>query len=200
MIYVVTGHKNGLGSAIANNLLYYKKNQYNQVIGYDIADGYDIGETSTIGKIVWQSKNADVFINNAYDQFGQTQLLRYFIKMWKGNTSKLIVNIGSFLVNQDNLNLGLFNKDEILYIEQKKEQKKLIDQHRVTDSKLKIIQVNPGLLDTKFTYTLGGTLPDNCQLHTAPETAQIIVNLIDAAMQGLYTKEITLNNLTTNEY
>ena len=200
MIYVVTGHKNGLGSAIANNLLYYKKNQYNQVIGYDIADGYDIGKTSTIGKIVWQSKNADVFINNAYDQFGQTQLLRYFIKMWKGNTSKLIVNIGSFLVNQDNLNLDLFNKDEILYIEQKKEQKKLIDQHRVTDPKLKIIQVNPGLLDTKFTYTLGGTLPDNCQLHTAPETAQIIVNLIDAAMQGLYTKEITLNNLTTNEY
>ncbi len=199
MKYVITGHKHGLGSAIVDRLLYYNSNQRHEIIGYDIDDGYNISDLATVAKIVWRSRDADVFVNNAYDQDGQYQLLQYFTKMWRGNSSKLIVNIGSFLIGESELALTMLNEKEIVYVEQKKEQKKFIDAYRIADQELKIIQINPGLLDTNFTYTLGRVLPDNIKLHSTLETAQLIINLIDASKKGLYTTEITINNLIKNE-
>jgi len=191
---VITGHKSGLGEALFLKLKYYRKDI--DVVGFDLVDGHNISDLATIAKIVWKSKNADVFINNAYDAFGQTKLLEYFLKSWQFNSTKIIVNIGSFLLDENEPFSKDFNTNELEYLNEKRKQINLIDKNQKTDPYLKVIQVNPGLLETNFVQSLGGRLPENKLLQSTIQTADLIIKIIDSLQHGLYTKKITLINLS----
>ena len=195
MKYVITGHKSGLGQALFLKLKYYKNISQNQVIGFDIVDGFDISKLATIAKIIWTCKTADVFINNAYDVFGQTKLLEYFLKSWKFNSNKLIIHIGSFLIDKPDSYFDTFNQKEIEYVAEKRKQNFIINQHRKIDSKLKIIEINPALLNTNFIHSLNGVLPNDKILQNTMHTADLVINLIDCLQFGVYTQTITFNNL-----
>jgi len=82
MKYAVTGHTSGIGKALYENYL-------PNAVGFSRSNGFNI--TKDINKIIDQSKDCDVFINNAQEGFFQTELLYELSKTFKGK----VINIGS---------------------------------------------------------------------------------------------------------
>tara|TARA_B100001057_G_scaffold483013_1_gene559205 strand:- start:646 stop:1140 length:495 start_codon:yes stop_codon:yes gene_type:complete len=82
MKYAITGHTSGIGKALYENYL-------PNAIGFSRSNGFNI--STDIRKIIHESKNCDVFINNAQEDFYQTELLYELSKEFKGK----IINIGS---------------------------------------------------------------------------------------------------------
>jgi len=87
MKYVVTGHTQGIGKSLFNRLS-------PNCIGFSKSTGHDITKKECRREIIKQSKDCDVFINNATDGLGQTLLLVELFTEWK-DTDKIIINVGS---------------------------------------------------------------------------------------------------------
>jgi D-arabinose 1-dehydrogenase-like Zn-dependent alcohol dehydrogenase len=66
----ITGHTAGLGLYLYN----YYKEQGADVIGFSRSNGYDLA--THVDQIVLQSNGVDLFINNAYFEDKQTELLK----------------------------------------------------------------------------------------------------------------------------
>lgn len=190
MKIAITGHKHGLGAALYDKFTIYDRSAGHEVVGFDIEDGQDIGNRSMVGKIVYNSKDVDVFINNAYHETGQTDLLKYLLKSWQYQ-NKILVHIGTYLVYAPDDAAGLKLHNE--YIAQKKFQKSIIEEHRKIDSTLKILQINPGLMDTGFLDTM--QVPKIPNLQNTLDCADAIVYNINMLAKGMYVKELTLDNL-----
>lgn len=190
MKIAITGHCNGLGAAIYNKLTNYNRMANHSVVGFDIQNNYDIGQIHTISKVLYQTKDVDVFINNAYHSKGQTELLKHLLKFW-AHKNKTIIHIGTYLINHDiDPNWLPLHKE---YVKIKKEQKLLIDNHRKNDLELKIILINPGLMETEFLETM--QVPKSQTLIDIFDCADMIVNTIDLLDKNIYIKELTLDNI-----
>ena len=87
MNYVITGHTSGIGKALYDRL-------YPNVKGYSLSSGYDIKNKQNRTSIIQRNLDADVFINCAEDEFGQSQLLLELYDEFK-DTNKTIINVGS---------------------------------------------------------------------------------------------------------
>jgi hypothetical protein len=83
---IITGHTRGLGAA-----LFERFSVNDMVSGLSRSNGCDI---RNIPKICEAVKDADIFINNAYDRYAQTDLLYAVYDMWR-DQDKQIINIGS---------------------------------------------------------------------------------------------------------
>jgi hypothetical protein len=94
MKIAITGHTQGLGQAFFN---YF---QSHTVIGFSRSNGYNIVYPNDRNKILNEIKDVDVFINNAYNNFDDSQLklLMDVYDIWKG-TDKTIINISSRYTN-----------------------------------------------------------------------------------------------------
>ena len=90
MKVAITGHTKGLGRSVTEQI---QKMGW-EVYGFCRETGYDIRIPDHRKKIIWESKNCDIFINNAYSDYGQIDLLYEMYAAWK-DQSKLIINIGS---------------------------------------------------------------------------------------------------------
>lgn len=190
MKIAITGHKHGLGEALYDKLTIYNRTRNNTVVGFDIEEGYDIGNKSTVGKILYQCKDVDIFINNAYHPTGQTELLKYLLKSWH-NKNKILVHIGTYLVHSEiSDSMPDIHKN---YILDKKNQKTLIDNHRKNDGTLKILQINPGLMETNFLDLM--QVPESPNLLNVLDCADAILYNINMLSDGIYVKELTLDNL-----
>jgi hypothetical protein len=90
---VITGHKVGLGKAFYEAFTA----EGFQVIGYDITEGKDLTNASTLFSLYDNCKDAVVFVNNAF--VGQNLSLMAVYKEWKdsGNNNRTIINIGSMV-------------------------------------------------------------------------------------------------------
>ena len=82
----ITGHSKGIGHAITKI--------HENCIGFSRSNGYDIDNIDDRRKIIDQSQDCDVFINNAYSKLSQVDLLYEMFEEWK-DQQKHIVNIGS---------------------------------------------------------------------------------------------------------
>ena len=82
----ITGHTSGIGKALFEKL--------DDVIGFSLTSGYNITNPIERTNIVNQIKDCDVFVNNAFDNYGQCNMLFEVWKSWM-HTDKLIINIGS---------------------------------------------------------------------------------------------------------
>jgi hypothetical protein len=89
MKFAITGHTNGIGKTFSE-LPEVKDN----FIGFSKSTGYNIEDVEDRSKIIEESIDCDVFINNAYASYYQTDLLYELHKKWK-DSNKVIVNIGS---------------------------------------------------------------------------------------------------------
>ena len=115
----ITGHTSGIGKAISD---YFTAKEY-KVIGFSRNTGYDISTEHDRLRIVEESKNADIFVNNAYnfktDDLGQTLLLKSMTRIWQ-DQSKLIVNIssigGDFANNKVRYNVNKADQDSHMKI------------------------------------------------------------------------------------
>jgi short-subunit dehydrogenase len=137
----ITGHTRGIGQSLTTIF----ESNHHQVFGFSRSNGYDISDQTIRQKIVEQSLDADVFINNAYDAVGQTDLLKILIDQWSG-TDKLIINISSKLsyypVGTEN---GVYDE----YIKAKAEQNAIV-KSKIFNCKPNIINVITGLVDTEM--------------------------------------------------
>ena len=94
MKVAITGHTKGLGQA------FFKHFQSHTVIGFSRSNGYNIANPADRNKILDEIKDVDLFINNAYNNFddSQLQLLINVYNIWQG-TDKIIINISSRYTN-----------------------------------------------------------------------------------------------------
>jgi short-subunit dehydrogenase involved in D-alanine esterification of teichoic acids len=135
----ITGHSRGIGLALAT--LFERKGF--PVLGFSRSNGYDISYPASVDKIIEESSESTVFINNAYDEIGQHRLLEKFINKWAG-TDKIIVNISSKLAFVEQGTFGGMYDD---YIQAKQKQNMLIRENTF-NSKPQILNVVMGLVDT----------------------------------------------------
>jgi len=94
MKLAITGHTSGLGKSIYN----YSIEQDIDVIGFSRSNGFDITNRDDRKRLIDTVTHCDVFINNAYDRYGQLDLLYELYDEWK-NSKKLIVTVGSMASN-----------------------------------------------------------------------------------------------------
>ena len=87
MKIAITGHTQGIGKCA------FKRLSPN-IIGFSKSTGYDITKFNDRKRIIEESKNCDIFINNANAGFGQTLLFLELFEEWR-NTNKTIINVGS---------------------------------------------------------------------------------------------------------
>lgn len=88
MKYAITGHTRGIGRRAFEMLS-------PNVIGFSKSTGYDITLLESRQRIVAEARDCDVFINNATEGFGQTQMFLDMLDAWENDPSKTIVNVGS---------------------------------------------------------------------------------------------------------
>jgi hypothetical protein len=85
--YAITGHTAGIGKR-----LYERLNP--NAIGFSLSTGYNITNPNDRQRIIRESKDCDVFVNNAPAGFGQTLLFLELFDVWK-DQPKTIINVGS---------------------------------------------------------------------------------------------------------
>lgn len=88
MKYAITGHTKGIGRRAFERLSPMAK-------GFSLTSGYDIKNAEDRRRIIAESWDCDVFINNAAAGFGQTYLLLELAQAWKNEPNKKIINVGS---------------------------------------------------------------------------------------------------------
>jgi hypothetical protein len=89
-VIAITGHTKGLGKAFFDHF------QNRSVIGFSRSNGYDISDPVCRSKILNEIKDCNIFINNAYNNFDDSQLklLIEVYNLWQGK-DKIIVNVSS---------------------------------------------------------------------------------------------------------
>lgn len=85
MKYAITGHTHGIGLALSRKV---------DFIGFSRSNGYDISTQQGLDNIIKDSQDCDVFVNNAYSENYQTDLLYRLFNVWS-HKKKTIINIGS---------------------------------------------------------------------------------------------------------
>jgi hypothetical protein len=88
MKYAITGHTSGIGKRLFERL-------ETSAIGFSKSNGYDINLKQDRDRIIRESLDCDVFINNAPANFAQTLLFLELHDLWRMDPSKTIINIGS---------------------------------------------------------------------------------------------------------
>lgn len=148
MIVSITGHSKGIGKSLAS---VFSNNGW-EVLGFSRSNGYDISKDEDRKKIINESLNADLFINNAYDSNGQYMVLEEILTSW-ANTKKSVINISSIVIKDYFTYKNLikldteFKNDLIVYYESKKRCSDMIKDYR---GSVKILDVFPGLIETEF--------------------------------------------------
>ena len=82
----VTGHTSGLGRALFE--------RFSPALGFSRSNGFDIADPSARARIIGAAAQCDVFINNAYSDTAQVDMLYELYASW-ADSHKLIINISS---------------------------------------------------------------------------------------------------------
>ena len=91
MKIAITGHTGLVGKA----LVYECVKQDIKVLGFSRSNGYDITSPESVGNLITDAKECDIFVNNAYtNSYHQVDLLYRLYDAWKSKP-KTIINIGT---------------------------------------------------------------------------------------------------------
>ena len=153
----ITGHSKGIGKALADGL--YEAGH--DVMGFSRSNGFDIVNYDQIAQAV---ENADIFINNAWNDYYQVNLLNAVFNKWRDDESKTIVNISSLSKYpglSDNISGYTASKAALSH-------QALMLMFK-TNRKCKIININPGFVDTDMVAGKG------FKMLTPKETAETIL-------------------------
>ena len=150
----ITGSANGIGKAIVDLLLL---NNYN-VLQFDIE--HDISKPENRQHIVEQSKDCDVFINNAWDAVETSSQLQMYYDMideWHDDKDKHILNMGSLMKYKTHVDA---DTEDALYsntyrITKKELHKQTILKHLDLSILCKMTILQPGFTETDFTTEFG---------------------------------------------
>jgi NADP-dependent 3-hydroxy acid dehydrogenase YdfG len=132
MKIIITGHTRGIGAAIKK----YFEDKGHTVIGFSKSTGYDISNPIVREKIANLSADADIFVNNAFNDIddSQSSLLKKIFNKWQGQDKK-IINIST-----------RYTQSTDLYSIKKKRLDEFCNENIYQQPK--IINIKPGLVDT----------------------------------------------------
>ena len=113
----ITGHSTGIGAAFFDHY----RTRDNEVLGFSRSNSYDISLDHDRQRIISESIDADIFINNAYDFKSMTNfqllLLKDMVKNWY-DQNKVIINIsstaGDFPSHNNHYNINKHNLDQYI--------------------------------------------------------------------------------------
>lgn len=129
MKYAITGHSRNIGKFIFDKL-------YPDIIGFSRQTGYDINSSIDRRRIIDESQECDVFINNAPAGFAQSQLCLDLWQEWK-DTNKIIINVGSRIA-EDNVVLSSQHLHLLEYSMHKRTLKTLTNDLNKINTKVKV--------------------------------------------------------------
>ena len=129
----ITGHTNGLGKAIHDR---YQPN----VVGFSRRNGFDISIKEDRKRIIESSMDLDIFINNAYSDMHQVDLLYEIFDAWKDRDA-IILNISS------NSSDGI-KKMRHPYAVYKSALDKASEQLSRLSNNCRVFNIRPGYMDT----------------------------------------------------
>jgi len=167
MKIAITGHSKGIGKAIFN----YCVDKGHTCVGYSRSNGFNINDHYNL--IARESKKCDVFINNAFDFGGQINMFKSIFNIWKDNSEKTIVNIGS---RTKYYPVGGTRSPD--YTREKRALNDEVNRALLySDKKCRIININPGYVETEMI----SDIPDieNKNKLTADECAKNIMWAVD---------------------
>jgi NAD(P)-dependent dehydrogenase (short-subunit alcohol dehydrogenase family) len=137
MKIAITGHSRGIGRACFDLF-----SAEHECVGFSRSNGFNIDKNQEL--IIREASDCDVFINNAYSDFSQTEILKKLFYKWHDNNTKTIVNIIS---RSKYYKVGQTRSDE--YCMQKRALYDVAESMMLSkDKKCRIINVNPGYVRT----------------------------------------------------
>ena len=145
MKIAITGHSRGIGKELYNIF-----DVDHQVEGFSRSNGYNISEKHRL--IARSVKDCDVFVNNAWKGYYQLELLNAVFDMWKDDETKTIVNISSLSKYH-----GLSGNTSGYSASKAALSHQAFILMFKTDRKCRMINVNPGYVETDMTKKLHGT-------------------------------------------
>ena len=87
MKIAITGHTGLVGKA----LVYECAKQHIEVLGFSRSNGYDITSPESVGNLITDAKECDIFVNNAYtNSYHQVDLLYRLYDAWKTKLKTII--------------------------------------------------------------------------------------------------------------
>lgn len=145
----VTGHTSGIGLGIYE---YFLSKGY-ETVGFSRSTGYDLNCEDTQKRIVAETNDFDIFVNNAFNHLGgfaQTQLLHKLFPVWK-NKDGWIFNISS--VASDFI---AGRKEESPYCITKIALDSYVKQLSWLLPKVNLVLIRPGRVDTQLISSIPG--------------------------------------------
>jgi NADP-dependent 3-hydroxy acid dehydrogenase YdfG len=146
----ITGHTSGIGKAYVDAC--QRKNF--KVKGFCRSLGYDITKIQDQERIIAESNDCDIFINNAHDGFSQTELFsRCWIK-WK-HSSKIMICTGSYVTLRRSYTSGTQHQLGCShYAAEKAALEMAINWAWTEDTECHVVLIKPALTDTPRTQNM----------------------------------------------
>ena len=163
MKIAITGHSRGIGKALYDHLIY----KGHTCVGFSRSNGYDISKPDDVTRILDKADECDVFINNAWARYAQSNVLLENFDRWK-DLEKTIVVINSrtrFGRGQDrdyNFSKKQLHKDTI----------KCFSDY---DKRCRVISISPGYVATDMTRSLH----DQVKMMSPEKCAELITWCIE---------------------
>jgi len=173
MKIAITGHTKGIGRAIAD--LYYT----DEVVGFSRSNGYDIAHPGNVARIIAESSECDIFVNNAYHDFVQCDLLDGIFEIWKDDPTKTIVNI----ISRARYGFGKAK----FYSQTKMELYSKAKNMLFSNKRCRIININPGYVRTD----MAAHVPETVNMLTTEQLAGMIKWCLDQP-QGVEVGELSV--------
>jgi len=138
-------------------------------------------------------KRSDIFINNAYHETGQTELLKEMLNAWTG-TGKTLVHIGSSCANTSEQRFFDIFGDSVYnqrYIKEKKLQLDIINSHLEINNQQRVLHIMPAMVDTEM---LAPHLK-SANIMSPNDVAEVICNTIFSQRDNLYIQQLTFTSI-----
>jgi nucleoside-diphosphate-sugar epimerase len=155
MKIAITGHTSGIGLALFEHF----QSAGHTCVGFSRSTGYDISKSVDRGRILLESLDSDVFINNAYNNWDDSQylMLEKVATHWQGR-DKLIINSASKITD--------YERPKYAFLQQYRDTKILLDKFT------KMHQGLPYISNLRFGWV------DTPRVVNSPEEKMSVENVI----------------------
>lgn len=194
----ITGHSRGIGKATYDHL-----SQQYQVVGFSRSNGYDISLEADIDRILTETMDCDIFINNAY-HFDQQLVIAEKWNQLHLDKDHFIINVSS-LASDPIFDIKNKIPHLVPYADEKhKLNQKTFDICDQRNRKCKAMSLLLGIVETGFVNPYGSD-PDNLYEHyldfkdrgvlIQPSDVAVSINtMIDSIKNNSFIYSISLLN------